>query len=726
MKRQILSTSTYPSLSYSLLRKLLVFFYVLVMSSLLSVAQSNCMISENDIYYVEANKLYKKNLIGSAAPVEVSTEYGVERIERIKGRIGVVYSEPATVAGIIVGGNVRNVNKEDYERQIRELASKNPDCERDLASEVKGKLIPLGKANYRNYAYVARLTGSAFKCDEPYEIHYDTGSWITTVPKVLLNMENITVIRENVNNGWPGVTCDLVKGNLALTSIDGTRYEIQDYPFYASKTYKNEEGMDVEIKSDIGLPTGIFTGTSIMGAFPSHFSQDGIPSLSYAIAKKFSVDNDVNFGFGIVYDCEPYLQIGPNPISVSDLKWRTDIPNWQKPQIIDNKYNLDGIPEEMGFNPEVIPGFKFKIDFSGSNKTIETSDDLLATIDTGAPVATLKLGPEDPQEKPELAEHFVDEGPYYNRDGSGNWTGWETYEGVKTLINANVTVEFTSSDCETFTYSYSVGDSPDAEPNSLYAAKWDSDAPWIVWKPQFPKNRINLGNTIYEHISIYYYDIENERVGFGFRNGVKRVSCKIADIEGNVYLTTKIGNQIWMAENLRTTKCSDGTSLEEFQISDSKYRPKVSTNAGYVWYNNDKTSEKSLKYGPVYTWAVGKGGCPVCPEGWRIPSSTDWAEFFSFSSQNHGAEGLRKPDSNWGSSKQTNSSGFSALPGGWLWGGRYSNVNYRSAWWAPKNGGPYYAKVGRGSEGFWQKEAANNDVLHIRCIKDVSVDLSQN
>lgn len=207
---------------------------------------------------------------------------------------------------------------------------------------------------------------------------------------------------------------------------------------------------------------------------------------------------------------------------------------------------------------------------------------------------------------------------------------------------------------------------------------------------------------------------------------VEKVSGFTKDKDDNVYLTTKIGNQIWMAENLRTTKCSDGTSLEEFQISDSKYREKVSTNSGYVWYNNDKTSEKSIKYGPVYTWAVGKGGCPVCPEGWRIPSSTDWAEFFSFSSQNHGAEGLRKPDSNWGSSTQTNSSGFSALPGGWLWGGRYSNVNYRSAWWAPKNGGPYYAKVGRGSEGFWQKEAANNDVLHIRCIKDVSVDLSQN
>lgn len=714
-------------------RKWLIFSFLMTVAVCISVAQNNCMISENNIYYLEGGKLFKKDLIGSTAPVEIPTDYAVEKMQRLKTRISLIYSEPTTVTGIVVNDRVVNYSKEEAKKEMQKLTTKNPSCERRIPSTVKSKLIPLGRSMYRNHAYVALLTGSAFKCDEPYEIHYDTGSWITTIPKVLLNMDKLTVIKEDVNNGWPGITCDLVKGTLALVSLDGTKYEIQDYPFYASKTYTDKDGKTEVIKSDIGQPYGVHTGSSIMGAFPSHFSQDGIPSLPYALAKKHSIDNNVNFGFGVVHDCEPYLQIGPNPVSTADLKWRTDIPNWRKAKVIQNQYNIAGVPKSSGFNPEVIPGFKFKISFPGQNKVIETSDELLATIDTGAPIATLKLGPDDPQDDPAYAGHFVAEGSYYGKDENGNWTGWGRYEEVKTLVNATVTVEFTSSECETFTYSYSVGNDPKSEPNSLYAAKWNSDAPWTVSKPAFPKNRINLGNTIYKYISIYYYDIENERIGFGFKDGVKKEHCKIADIDGNVYPTTKIGEQTWLAENLRVTRGNDGYTILRLGVGEDL------EHAAMYWHENNPEDEKSKAYGPLYNWYAIKN-YDVCPIGWHVPSQSEWNQLIRkwYEPGREGAAGLtyaayqlRETGGDYwkNNTKTTNSSGFNALPGGWLWNGGFYYVGRRTAWWGPANDNkiPIMTKIADGDNGTWTAVASKKDIMYVRCLKDADdPGLSQN
>jgi len=84
----------------------------------------------------------------------------------------------------------------------------------------------------------------------------------------------------------------------------------------------------------------------------------------------------------------------------------------------------------------------------------------------------------------------------------------------------------------------------------------------------------------------------------------------VVDIEGNIYLTVKIGNQIWMQENLRTTINPDSNKI--------------------VCYTYDNDPDNSEKYGLLYSWDVAMNGSTsekargICPAGWHIPSDDEW------------------------------------------------------------------------------------------------------
>ncbi len=141
----------------------------------------------------------------------------------------------------------------------------------------------------------------------------------------------------------------------------------------------------------------------------------------------------------------------------------------------------------------------------------------------------------------------------------------------------------------------------------------------------------------------------------------------VTDIDGNEYLTVIIGEQEWMAENLRVLTYSDGAEIEDG--SDGGVWVNLST-GGYAWYENDE--ESSDPYGALYNWYAVETG-KLCPDGWRVPSDTDWTELI-----NHlGGEGVAGGKLKAAGTKEegtglwdapnegaTNESGFTALPGG--------------------------------------------------------------
>ncbi len=147
----------------------------------------------------------------------------------------------------------------------------------------------------------------------------------------------------------------------------------------------------------------------------------------------------------------------------------------------------------------------------------------------------------------------------------------------------------------------------------------------------------------------------------------------LTDVDGNVYVTVKIGDQWWMAENLKTTKYNDGVTAIFNETDDGLW--KGLTTAAYCWYDNDPTTFKPL-YGALYNWYAANTA-NLCPTNWHVATDADFntlelylgvpsAEIneWGWRGNNEGAE--MKNTSGWGTNNNgTNTSGFSALPGGY-------------------------------------------------------------
>lgn len=143
----------------------------------------------------------------------------------------------------------------------------------------------------------------------------------------------------------------------------------------------------------------------------------------------------------------------------------------------------------------------------------------------------------------------------------------------------------------------------------------------------------------------------------------------VIDIEGNIYKTIQIGNQNWMAENLRTTKFNDGIDIPT--LEDYYFPPRINPSwdlirsACYCWYNDD-IGYKST-YGALYKKATPLD--KLCPVGWRVPSNADYAilAYFLGGVDIAGNKLKETGTTHWWdpNSGATNESGFTALPGGY-------------------------------------------------------------
>ena len=225
------------------------------------------------------------------------------------------------------------------------------------------------------------------------------------------------------------------------------------------------------------------------------------------------------------------------------------------------------------------------------------------------------------------------------------------------------------------------------------------------------------------------------------RNAVK-------DIDGNKYDAVKIGNQVWMASNLRTTRYADGLSIplgEKTSYTEPyRYAPGTSQ-------SNDENMVNVPAYGYLYNWSAvmhraetsdanPSGVQGICPNGWHVPSDAEWKELTEYMKtrpeytydgySNNIAKALA---ATWGwesssapedvgheQSTTNNATGFSAPPAG-IYDGRYDSFGYNAF---------FLSSTESASNGAWIHGLASyygyvswfggskNAAFSVRCVRD--------
>ena len=158
---------------------------------------------------------------------------------------------------------------------------------------------------------------------------------------------------------------------------------------------------------------------------------------------------------------------------------------------------------------------------------------------------------------------------------------------------------------------------------------------------------------------------------------------KMFDVDGNQYKTIKIGNQTWMAENLRVTHYQNGAEISN--ITDNEEWAALTTGA-YCNYNNTNDLDTIATYGRLYNWYAVADMQNLAPEGWRVPRIADWLELIEYLRGDTIASNALKEVGtyHWEDPFESdNSSGFTAIPSGW----RYlsqdaSQIGFYNAFWS--------------------------------------------
>jgi uncharacterized protein (TIGR02145 family) len=154
----------------------------------------------------------------------------------------------------------------------------------------------------------------------------------------------------------------------------------------------------------------------------------------------------------------------------------------------------------------------------------------------------------------------------------------------------------------------------------------------------------------------------------------------VKDGEGNFYHFTTIGSQVWMVENLRTSRFQDNSPIT---LAEDPGAWSSQANPAYCWYNNDSENKT---YGALYNWYAVNSG-KLCPTGWHVPTDADWTTL----SDNLGGEllaGAKLKETgtlHWKAPNAlaTNTSGFTALPGGFRTNaGEFANAGSYGNWWS--------------------------------------------
>ncbi len=231
----------------------------------------------------------------------------------------------------------------------------------------------------------------------------------------------------------------------------------------------------------------------------------------------------------------------------------------------------------------------------------------------------------------------------------------------------------------------------------------------------------------------YYYRIRVKAEGtsseFSGPAEVSTFSETLTDIDGNVYRACKIGSQIWMASNLKSTHYADGSPIPDGSARGAL----VDRDTASYWFVYDNNPKYKEEYGLLYTWnAMMKGACPTnaapsgvqgaCPNGWHIPSNAEWDLLVNTLGGTAACGGKLKEEGtrHWTPENVGGSddAGFKALPGGTrLSDGRYVMLGSNAMFWTAGAQWSFNLEY-FSAEGKRSSASARTAGLSVRCVKN--------
>jgi uncharacterized protein (TIGR02145 family) len=187
--------------------------------------------------------------------------------------------------------------------------------------------------------------------------------------------------------------------------------------------------------------------------------------------------------------------------------------------------------------------------------------------------------------------------------------------------------------------------------------------------------------------------------------------------DGIVYKTVTIGNQTWMAENLKYLPAVFGPG------SGSQTDPR------YYVYGYDGTIVSEAKatpnystYGVLYNWPSAMSACPA---GWHLPTDAEWTQLSVFLGESDAGGKLKETGTtHWNDPNfaATNETGFTALPGGYCFSGSsFNDMGIAGYWWSAteaNNSGAWYRGMGNNYSELIKVSNYKNLGFSVRCVKD--------
>ena len=206
----------------------------------------------------------------------------------------------------------------------------------------------------------------------------------------------------------------------------------------------------------------------------------------------------------------------------------------------------------------------------------------------------------------------------------------------------------------------------------------------------------------------------------------------VTDFDGNVYRAIKIGDQWWMAENLKVTHYRNGDPIPH--VTDDGEWSGLGTGA-YCEYGNDPGNVET--YGRLYNWYAVDDSRNIAPAGWHVPTDAEWKQlemYLGMSQAEADAIGWRGTDeggklkeagtTHWASPNEgaTNESGFTALPGGYrLYDGSFYHMGYLAYFWCSSEYDSYEAwnhYLNNGTSQVGRRNLVKRRGFSVRCVRD--------